>query len=264
MERWRQSLYQIPGIRSPSWSPKGQGADERSESNTHLGPHQMTAPPERIDPKTELSGVVAHHLTKYKFASGVIGPGRVLDVGCGLGYGTAALCSSDRVVIGIDISPDAIAIAKSRYPEDGLTFQQADGQVLPFSGDSCCAVVCLEAIEHFREPVRHVVEVARVLKSSGIYVLSTPRPGTGGAPELNPFHHHEFTDEDLSALLSQHFRDVTLFGQRRRQNRGAPPSSTGRRVRTSSPQIVSAVRASDGSTSGYRACRNSAGGGLRD
>ncbi len=174
-------------------------------------------PPERIDPTLESSGVVAHHVAKYVFANEIIGPGRLLDVGCGVGYGTSLLGKPSRVVFGVDVAQEAVTVAKARYAGGCVNFVQANGERLPFRDRVFDGVTCFEAIEHFEDPERHVTEVARVLKLGGAYVLSTPRLGMGGAPELNPYHRHEFGADDLLALLRPHFAEVALFGQRRRQ-----------------------------------------------
>ena len=43
--------------------------------------------PERIDPLEEPRGIVSYHMKKYDFARAQLG-GTVLDVACGVGYGT--------------------------------------------------------------------------------------------------------------------------------------------------------------------------------
>lgn len=177
----------------------------------------VSSPPERIDPAVEVPGVVAHHIAKYVFADKCLGEGIALDVGCGVGYGTALLRKSGRFVVGVDVADEAVVLANARYATVGLTFALADGERLPFGDAVFNGITCFEAIEHFRSPTRHIAEVARVLVPHGIYVVSTPRPGTGGSPELNPYHRNEFSASDLLALLRLHFSQVTLLGQRRRQ-----------------------------------------------
>ena len=174
-------------------------------------------PPERIDPLEEPPGIVAHHLAKYAVASAMLGPGTIADIGCGLGYGTASLDREDRSIFGVDVDEETIRTATSRYSTRRLAFALMDGQVLAFRKESLDGVVCFEALEHLRDPHRHIAEVARVLKSAGTYIVSTPRAGTGGSPDINPHHHHEFDREGLERLLLTFFDDVSLMGQTRRR-----------------------------------------------
>lgn len=53
------------------------------------------------------------HIQRYKFAAKNV-YGKVLDLGCGFGYGSAILANSEKVekVIGADISTSAVEYAK--------------------------------------------------------------------------------------------------------------------------------------------------------
>ena len=72
--------------------------------------------PERIDPLDTAPGVVAYHLKKYEFARSRI-DGLVVDVACGVGYGSDYLRSAAKTVVGVDIADEAIAIARASLPE---------------------------------------------------------------------------------------------------------------------------------------------------
>lgn len=170
-------------------------------------------PPERIDPLQESIGTVSHHLVKYLFAGQQLGFGRCLDVGCGLGYGSHTLATASRQVVGIDLDPSTIATASARYGE--VRFCVMDAHRLGFREESFESVVSFEAVEHLADPNAHLAEVERVLTDDGAYIVSTPLAGTGGAPELNPFHHHEYTEESFRELLTGRFRRVQILGQRR-------------------------------------------------
>ena len=80
-------------------------------------------------------------------------------------------------------------------------------------------VVSFETIEHVADREAFLREVTRVLRPSGTFVVSTPNaPRTTDTPE-NPFHHVEYALDDFVGLLSAHFANVDLFGQRRLQTR---------------------------------------------
>lgn len=172
--------------------------------------------PERIDPLDTVPGVVAHHLKKYEFARSRI-DGLVVDVACGVGYGSDHLRLAAMTVVGVDIADEAIAIARDRYRNGNVFFVQGNAEQLPFPDDCVDAVTCFEGIEHFRDPDAHLDEVVRVLKPEGTYFVSTPHPGMHAHGEDNPFHLHEFEPARFEAMLRERFADVEMFGQRRKQ-----------------------------------------------
>src|SRR4051794_31774872 len=71
--------------------------------------------PERFDP-TSMRGdlVEAEHLARYAWAGALVAGRRVLDAGCGLGYGAAALAraGAERVV-GVDIAEAVVEAART-------------------------------------------------------------------------------------------------------------------------------------------------------
>jgi SAM-dependent methyltransferase len=172
--------------------------------------------PERIDPLREPPGVVAHHLKKYEFASERV-HGFVIDVACGVGYGTSYLAPATEGVVGLEIADEAIGIARERYQAAPPWFVQADAERLPFRDDVADAVTCFEGIEHFLDPDAHLDEVVRILKPDGIYMVSTPHPNANPHGEENPYHLHEFKPERFEAMLRAQFAEVVMLGQRRVQ-----------------------------------------------
>jgi SAM-dependent methyltransferase len=160
------------------------------------------------------------HRARYDRADAVIAPdARVLDAGCGVGYGAALLARDGRHVIGIDASGDAVDAAEQRLGSEQLHFLVADAAKLPFEDASFEAVTCFEVIEHVPDPDLLLSELARVLVPGGLLCLSTPnarmerlhtqRAGRGP----NPFHISSFVPGTLAHALRRHFAHVSLFGQ---------------------------------------------------
>lgn len=175
---------------------------------------QSDPPPERIDPTSEKTGTVSHHLVKYDFARRLGVTGHFLDVGCGFGYGSAFLSGPERLVISIDVAFAVTTVAQRRYGE-AAAFVTSDAEALSFRSKIFDCVVCFEAIEHFVSPERHLEAITRVLRESGTYIVSTPAAGTGGDPARNPHHLREFDEESFERLLRAYFRRVEILGQRR-------------------------------------------------
>jgi SAM-dependent methyltransferase len=189
----------------------------RAFVRSHQGESVTETPwPERIDPATTVPGVVAYHLAKYRFARERV-HGLVIDVACGVGYGTSFLAETVEALIGVELANEAIQIARSLYATDNCRFLQGNAECLPFDDDVADAITCFEGIEHFKEPGAHLDEVARVLREDGSYLVSTPHPHAHTHGEDNPFHLHEFEPAQFEAMLRARFQDVTMFGQFRVQ-----------------------------------------------
>ncbi|MCX6601871.1 MAG: class I SAM-dependent methyltransferase [bacterium] len=119
----------------------------------------------------------------------------VLDMACGLGYGTCLLDRAGLAVEGVERDPDALAVARARFP--WLTFHEAD--VLPFEHAPVDGIVACEFIEHIVNAKPFLSRMNRLLKPGGILVMTTPnRRYTSGK---NPYHVHEYTVEELRSLL---------------------------------------------------------------
>ena len=182
----------------------------------HTGP---VSHPERIVPDETEPGIVAIHLKRYAFAEPWCRGKEVLDVACGVGYGTAHLAGTAARVVGGDLSEEAIAYAQGRYAAANVEFRVLDAAALPFPPGSFDAVCSFETIEHLPDREAYLGEVARVLRPAGVFLVSTPRADSTTERPDNPFHRIEYSREDFERLLSRHFRTVELYGQRRLQTR---------------------------------------------
>ncbi len=152
------------------------------------------------------------HEATYRLALRVLGPRRrrILDVGCGEGYGSDVLRRAGPVV-SVELDAAASAWATSAYP--GSTVVRADACRLPFRPGSFDAVVALQLAEHLYCPGEFVAAAARLLGPGGILLVTTPNRETSSPDgEPNPFHVHEYTASELSGLLGTGFRRVRTAG----------------------------------------------------
>lgn len=140
------------------------------------------------------------HLSAYELARRFLGAGTILDIGCGAGYGASHLASNQREVIGIDREPAVVAAAARQYRKSGVSFACMDGMHLGVLCNSVDLVASFQVLEHMPEPEALVREISRVLRPNGLALLSTPNALTHLGPR-NPFHHHEFTPDELKTLL---------------------------------------------------------------
>lgn len=174
---------------------------------------------ERVIPGEVSDDLWAEHLARYAFASRRAAAARVLDVGCGAGYGTAELAQHARVATGIDVAPDAIAYARAHYPLPNLRFLPASATALPFAAHSFDLVTAFEVVEHLSDWRALLSEARRVLHPGGVFLVSTPNKlyySESRAQEgPNPFHAHEFEFAEFHQALSEFFPHATVLLQNR-------------------------------------------------
>ena len=171
----------------------------------------MEATGERLVPQASDPDLRNEHLARYRFAETLAAGKRVLDAGCGVGYGAAALAGVGASVYALDRSDEALRHGRDAYPE--VFFVRGDCTALPFSDDSLDLVVALEVIEHLAGWAEFVRETARVLAPSGAFLVSTPnRPCYRASRKRpNPYHVHEFDYGEFRAALAGTFAHCTVF-----------------------------------------------------
>lgn len=161
---------------------------------------------ERLHPFFVTNNYV-NHLRVYQYVSQFTRGKHVLDVGCGVGYGTALLARTASRAVGIDISQKAVNEAFRLYPAG--EFLRMDAEAMTFPAASFDVIVSTENFEHLPNQAKHVRELARVLRDDGMCFIATPNPELF-IGQNNPFHTKENTYAELRDLLRQGFREVEI------------------------------------------------------
>lgn len=158
------------------------------------------------------------HEIAYRHALPLVTGERVLEVGCGEGYGTALLGTVARDVLGVDYDALTVAHAAATYPT--VRFVRGNLAALPVASGAIDAVASLQVIEHVWNHAEFLGECRRVLRPDGLLFVTTPNRLTfspGRDTPLNPFHTKEFTAAELASLLAGCGFDVTsVLGLRAR------------------------------------------------
>lgn len=140
------------------------------------------------------------HLERYRFATEHIPAGTVLDLACGVGYGSALLSEGRPHVIGADLSRAALQHARDHYGRPAIQWVRGDGASWLRTG-SVDAVVSLETLEHVVDPEALFAAFVGVLRPGGVLVASVPvTPSVDG----NPHHLTDFTTRSFLALGARH------------------------------------------------------------
>lgn len=101
---------------------------------------------------------------------------KILDVGCGGGLLTEAMAQAGGQITGIDMSPEALSVARLHALESQLTidYQQITAEEFAsLHAGSFDLVTCLEMLEHVPDPAAVVKACAQLVKPGGKVVFST-------------------------------------------------------------------------------------------
>jgi SAM-dependent methyltransferase len=185
---------------------------------------------ERVIPGEVNDDLWAEHIARYAFAARFAAGARVLDIGCGTGYGTAELAQQAQTVTGIDVSDDALAYAREHYPIPNAKFFAASATAVPFSSASFDLITAFEVIEHLDNWHDLLIEARRLLHPNGTLLVSTPNKlyyaESRASEGPNPFHAHEFEFAEFRDALGAVFPHVTILLQNRLESQAFYPHAT--------------------------------------
>ena len=239
------------GARSGTGLPESQRMEvriEHSPTRGRAGAAKVTG--ERVaTPAGGFNPTWQRHVAAYALSAPCLGPGRVLDLGCGIGHSYHLL--APRETVGVDIDPAALA------GQERPTVV-ADMRELPFGNAEFASVLSVQSLEHVPDPESVLAEAARVLEPGGQTIFVTPNRLTLGRPDeiIDPYHYVEFDHRELRALCEREFGEVTirgLFGSPRYMElyaRGAGADGPHPRARPAAdaPPACRAARASASTT----------------
>lgn len=138
------------------------------------------------------------HLERYHFARQNLAPGSVLDIACGVGYGTALLAENPAVVtaVGADIDDGAVCYAAKRYGTGKISFINSDAlryaPTQPLNN-----IVSLETIEHVDDPHAVFAHFVGLLAPGGRLIVSVP---VTPSVDANPHHKTNFSIRSFRAM----------------------------------------------------------------
>jgi SAM-dependent methyltransferase len=198
---------------------------------------------ERVVPGQVSPDLWNEHYARYAFTARLARGKRVLDIGCGTGYGSAVLAEAALHVTGVDVSPEAVASARAAFSRENIEFLSASAERLPFPDSSFDLIIAFEVIEHLEDWKALLAEARRLLSPTGQFIVSTPNKLYYAESRRlhgpNPYHAHEFEYEEFKDALAAHFPNVALFLQNHVQGIAFQPSS--------SPSVTAQVAVERGS-----------------
>ncbi len=155
----------------------------------------------------------ARHVAAYRFASTLVAGKRVLDAGCGEGFGTCTLTDAAAEVVGVDYSADAVAECRRVWCNEqrpNLRFEVVDLTRPEGFSERFDVVLCFQVIEHIQEPRPFLEALVARLAPGGTLVLTTPN--RLGSYFENPFHVREYTTDEFRSEIDGLFAGVQMLG----------------------------------------------------
>ncbi|MFN0138398.1 MAG: methyltransferase domain-containing protein [Phycisphaerae bacterium] len=148
----------------------------------------------------------AIHLNRYMLVREFCNGKRVLDAGCGEGYGSFLMAErwGAAAVTALDISQSTIDVAGRRFASSRIIYECGECETLDqkLDGQQFDVIVALETIEHLRDPAAFLRAAQRVLAPGGVIVLSCPNDHWyyRDSRESNPFHVRKFHFDEFREL----------------------------------------------------------------
>lgn len=141
------------------------------------------------------------HVVAYRFAATRVAGRRVLDAGCGEGYGLALLRAAGAThVTGADLDAATVEHARATYGSGGVEVVRCELMALPLADGAVDVTVSFQVVEHVHDVPGYLASLRRVTRSGGLVLLATPNRLTftpGSDVPVNPFHVREFTAGEL-------------------------------------------------------------------
>ena len=141
---------------------------------------------------------------------------KILDVGCGTGFGTEGLLERATNVYGIDQSVHQLNKAREKFSTPpSIPLYIGDAENLPFFDDAFDAVWSSGSIEYWPNPIETLSEIRRIVKPSGKVLLVGPKKPKGLfartiATSLMLFYTESEADHLFSAAGFENIQHILL------------------------------------------------------
>jgi ubiquinone/menaquinone biosynthesis C-methylase UbiE len=125
---------------------------------------------------------------RYELAAELASGRRVLEIGCGAGFGLQHLASIAESLHAVEYSTENLELLRSKFG-DNFAVAQADAHALPFPAGQFDVVVAL-AIIYYLDMDRFLIEAHRVLSADGVLLFCTSNkdvPGFCPAPHTTEY-----------------------------------------------------------------------------
>lgn len=151
------------------------------------------------------------HIASYEYAQNYVAGKRVLDYGCGSGYGSHMLAMYAENIIAVDVSVEAVTYAKENFVSGNLVFKE----VKDLGCEKFDVITSFQVIEHVSNDKWYIEKLKGMLNPGGVLLLTTPdktnRLFNYIQRPWNEFHLKEYSYHSMHRLLSNYFDDFKIL-----------------------------------------------------
>lgn len=151
------------------------------------------------------------HIATYRFSNKYATGKRVLDYGCGTGYGSLMISDIAKHVTAVDLSKDAVDFARQHYSANNLDFKN----ISELTTEKFDVITSFQVIEHVPDNKKYIEKLKSLLNPGGYLLLSTPdkiiRLFNYIQKPWNAFHLKEYSYDSLNDLLHKYFTKVEVL-----------------------------------------------------
>jgi len=158
-------------------------------------------------------------LGRYLYSIKYIKNKKVLDSGCGLGWGSYLISDFPKELFSIDINAKALKFAKEKWNSPKLNFLKHSVLDLINLKNKFKVVLSYELIEHltYEDGKKYLNQVYKILEKEGVLIMSSSFPSDNKkARELkkkNSFHLHIYTKSEIKNILNDiGFSKINFLG----------------------------------------------------
>ena len=145
-----------------------------------------------------LDGIRRDHVARYQWAASLLAAGEtVLDVGCGIGYGSHILAERAAGVVGMDRDAPSIRYAERHYKAPNIAYQVRDVDTFGVGVAPFTTAVCFEMLEHVQNPRDVLLDI-----NAERLLCSVPNEHVFPWHDGIKFHHRHYTPEDFENMLN--------------------------------------------------------------
>lgn len=151
------------------------------------------------------------HMAVYEFAAGLARDVRVLDLGCGTGYGTVRL-SEETEAVGVDPDERSLGYARKQFPDE--RFVSGTAETLSDDLGLFGLIVAANVLPHLESPKAALDAVIQRLTADGTFVASVPPivdERTMEEHKASGLHRSNLYLWDWESLLRKRFKETRLY-----------------------------------------------------
>ena len=195
------------------------GSSDLRHFGIKLQEEEISFTGETVTPTGAADQFWREHASRYRFAGLFATGASVLDVGCGIGYGTEIMAQSAKYTVGLDESSESIE--HTRTHSSHADYLCGSTTAFPVASGAFDLVTAFEVIKHVEGRESLLREALRVLTPDGVFLVSMSNlngnPEARGSSGLDSSYVQVFSLGAFRQSLHDVFPWVRILAQNRQE-----------------------------------------------